>query len=57
MILEIISRLVSGLYTLIWLISFICIKKHKRWEMICVGMSVVIFVIGFVELLCNVFGV
>ena len=55
--LEVISRVVCGVELLTWIISFVCLKKHKVWEVIFSTMSICIFAIGFVELLCLMVGV
>ena len=55
--LENISRIGSGLYIITWLISLLFMNKSKKWESVWAMISIVIFGIGFIELLCDVFGV
>lgn len=53
--LETISRVVSGIAVLGWMVSLCCFTKNKVWETICCCISVAIFVVGFVTCLNTVF--
>jgi hypothetical protein len=55
MILEIISRVVSGITVLGWMVSLCCFTKNEVWEAICCCISAAIFVVGFVTCLNTVF--
>lgn len=56
MILEIISRVASGLILLTWVISLIFIKKYEVCQVLFIILSISIFAIGFIDGLCTVLG-
>jgi hypothetical protein len=57
MISEIMLRVSSAMIILMWTVSLACFLRHKFWENLCFRSSVVIFAVGFVALLCKIFGV